>query len=139
MAGFRDFREIVAWQMARELKLLADQLLSRPAAAQDFKFRDQLSDAARSGPRNIAEGFARFKHKEFAQFARIAKGSEAEVLNHFIDATDRGYLSPEEFARFEHAAKKALKAVNGLIRYLENTPDPPQFRPRAPKARGTGA
>lgn len=137
MAGFRDFREIVAWQLARELRLLADQLLSRPMVAQDFKFRDQLADAARSGPRNIAEGFARFKHKEFAQFARIAKGSEAEVLNHFIDATDRGYLSPEEFQQFEHAAKKALKAINGLIRYLENTPDPPQFRPRAHKARGT--
>ena len=140
MAGFRDFREIVAWQLARELKLLADQVLSRPAVAQDFKFRDQLSDAARSGPRNLAEGFARFKHKEFAQFARIAKGSEAEVLNHFVDATDRGYLSPEEFPHFEHATKKALKAVNGLIRYLENTPDPPQFRPRstrAPSTRGT--
>ena len=76
MAGFRDFRDIVAWQLARDLKLLAYEVLSRPEAARDFKFRDQLSDAARSGPRNIAEGFARFKHKEFAQFARVAKGSE---------------------------------------------------------------
>ena len=93
--------------------------------AKDFGFRDQLTDAARSAPRNIAEGFARFKHKEFAQFARVAKGSEGEVLNHFIDAVDSGYLSKEEFPKFEHAAKKALKAVNGLIRYLETTPDPP--------------
>ena len=109
------------------MKLLAYELLSRPEVARDFGFRDQLSDAARSGPRNIAEGFARFKHKEFAQFARIAKGSEGEVLNHLIDAVDSGYLSKEEFPRFEHAAKKALLAVNGLIRYLEATPDPPQF------------
>jgi four helix bundle protein len=129
MAGFRDFREIVAWQLARDLKLLAYQLLSRPEAAKDFGFRDQLSDAARSAPRNIAEGFARFRHKEFAQFARVAKGSEGEVLNHFIDAVDSGYLSKEEFPHFEHAAKKALKAVNGLIRYLETTPDPPN-KPR---------
>ena len=68
-----------AWQLARELKLLAYELTSRPAVAKDFKFRDQLNDAARSAPRNIAEGFARFRHKEFAQFARIAKGSEGEV------------------------------------------------------------
>ncbi|MDO8677953.1 MAG: four helix bundle protein [Acidobacteriota bacterium] len=72
---------------------------------------------------------ARFKHKEFAQFARVAKGSEGEVLNHFIDAVDSGYLSKEEFPKFEHAVKKALKAVNGLIRYLETTPDPPS-KPR---------
>ena len=135
MAGFRDFREIGAWQLARELKLLAYQLLSRPEVARDFGFRDQLSDAARSAPRNIAEGFARFKHKEFAQFARVAKGSEGEVLNHFIDAVDSGYLSKEEFPQFEHAAKKALKAVNGLIRYLETTPDPPQIRPKPRKKR----
>ena len=137
MAGFTDFRDIGAWQLARDLKLLAYQLLARPEVARDFGFRDQLSDAARSAPRNIAEGFARFKHKEFAQFARVAKGSEGEVLNHFIDAVDCGYLSQEEFPQFEHAAKKALKAVNGLIRYLETTPDPPrtaQAKRKAPKS-----
>ena len=87
MAGFKDFREIVAWQLAHELKLIADRLVAKPDVARRFKFCDQLSDAARSGPRNIAEGFARFKHREFAQFVRIAKGSE-------------------EFLRAEHAARK---------------------------------
>jgi four helix bundle protein len=132
MAGWKHFEEIGAWQLARDLKLLAYQLVKRPEVARDFKFRDQLLDAARSAPRNIAEGFGRFKHKEFAQFARVAKGSEAEVLNHFGDAVDCGYMTKEEFKQFEHAAKKALKAVNGLIWYLETTPDPPQ-RPRPPK------
>ena len=76
MAGFKDFREIVAWQRANELKLIADALITKPEVARRFKFCDQLSDAARSGPRNIAEGFARFKHKEFAQFVRIAKPAQ---------------------------------------------------------------
>src|SRR5688572_31141678 len=52
----------------------------RPAIATDLKFHDQLSDAAASGPRNIAEGFGRYYHPEFARFARIAKASEQEVL-----------------------------------------------------------
>jgi four helix bundle protein len=125
MAGFKDFREIGAWQRSREVKLLAYALLKRPEAAHDFKFRDQLRDCSRSAPRNIAEGFARFKHKEFAQFVRVSKGSVGEVLDHFIDAVDNGYLSREEFPQYEHACKKALKAINGLIRYLESTPDPP--------------
>ena len=125
MAGFRDFREIGAWQRSRDVKLLAYQLLKRPEVARDFEFRDQLLDCSRSAPRNIAEGFARFKHKEFAQFVRVAKGSIGEVLDHFIDAVDSGYLSKEEFPQYEHECKKALKAINGLIRYLESTPDPP--------------
>jgi four helix bundle protein len=125
MAGFKDFREIAAWQLARELTSAADALLQKPAVRQRFQYCDQLSDAARSAPRNIAEGFARYRHKEFAQFVRIAKGSEAEVLNHFIDAHDLQLMTDEEFHRGEHLARRAIKAANGLIRYLEATPDPP--------------
>jgi four helix bundle protein len=130
MAGFRDFREIVAWQRSREVKVMAYKLLQHPDAARDFKFRDQLRDASRSAPRNIAEGFARYKHKEFAQFVRIAKGSMAEVLDAFVDAVDNGYLPAPDLPRHEHACKKALSAINGLIRYLESTPDPPPKKPR---------
>jgi four helix bundle protein len=131
--GFRDFREIAAWRLSRDVRTLAYALLRKLELATDFKFRDQLRDAAVRS-RNIAEGFARFKHKEFAQFVRVANGSLAEVLDHFIDAVDNGYLSPAEFASHEHACKKALKAVNGLIRYLESTPDAPRQKPKPPKA-----
>jgi four helix bundle protein len=136
MAGFKDFREIAAWQLANQLKIDVDAFLSKPEVKRRFAFCDQMSDAARSGPRNIAEGFARFKHKEFAQFVRIAKGSEAEVLNHFIDARDQRLMTDDEFLLAEHTVRRALKAANGLIRYLESTPDPPtpRWKPRAPKA-----
>ena len=135
MAGFKDFREIVAWQLANQLKREVDTLLARPEFKRRYKFCEQLDDAARSAPRNIAEGFARFKHKEFAQFTRVAKGSEAEVLNHLIDAQDQRLLTRDEFLMKEHLIKRALKAANGLIRYLESTPDPPppRWKPKPPK------
>jgi four helix bundle protein len=101
MAGFKDFREIVAWQRARELKIMVDGFLARPEIKRQFKYCDQLSDAARSGPRNIAEGHVRFKHKEFAQFVRIARGSEGEVLNHLIDAHDQRLITNEELEESE--------------------------------------
>lgn len=128
MAGFRDFREIVAWQLAHQLKIRVDALLCRPEFQRKCKFCDQLSDAARSAPRNIAEGFARYRHKEFAQFVRIAKGSEAEVLNHLIDAHDQRLITKEELLYTEHLTKRALKAANGLVRFLESNPDPPTPR-----------
>jgi four helix bundle protein len=80
-------------------------------------------DAAASGPRNIAEGFGRYYHPEFARFARIAKASEQEVLNHLYRARNRNYITPAEFEDAAWAARKALKAVNGLIRYLDDTPE----------------
>ena len=123
MERITDFRDLVAWQLAHQLKILAQSLCAQPALRIQFHFRDQLSRAAESAPTNIAEGFGRYYHPDCARFARIAKASEVEVLNHFIDARDKGYISDEEFARHEHAVKKALKALNGWIRYLEDTPN----------------
>ena len=104
MAGWKHFQEIVAWQLARDLKIRVGGYLSRPEFKRRFRFSDQLSGSARSGPANIAEGFGRHGNREFARFARIAKGSEAEVLNHLIDADDQGLLTDEESREAEHAA-----------------------------------
>ena len=128
--GFKDFREIVAWQLAHQLKLRVDLFLGSPDFRRQYKFCEQLSDAARSGPRNIAEGHGRFKHKEFAQFVRVAKGSEADVLNHLIDAHDQRLISTDELVIAEQLTKRAMQAAAGLIRYLESTPDPGSARQR---------
>ena len=126
MAGWKDIREIAAWRLANELKCSIDRFLERSEVKRRYRFRDQLSDAARSAPSNIAEGFGRFGNKEFARYARIAKGSEIEVLNHLIDAHDQGLLTKAEFLVHEHEVRKALKATVGLIRHLESSPDPPR-------------
>jgi four helix bundle protein len=136
MAGWKDFREIVAWQLAEQLKLRVYALIERPQIKRRFSLHDQLGDAARSAPSNIAEGFGRFGNKEFARFARIAKASETEVLNHLIDARDQRLITDAEFLLEEHCVRKALKAAVGLIRHLESTPDPrrrPQNKPGVQK------
>jgi four helix bundle protein len=91
--------------------------------ARDFKFRNQLADAAASAPRNIAEGFGRFRHADFARFVRIGRASLQEVLNHFRHARRKGHLTADEFPTYEIACKRALKASSGLLRYLDSTPD----------------
>ena len=132
MAGWKDFREIAAWRYARDLKLRVDEFLERPNVRRKYRLHDQLYDAVRSAPSNIAEGFGKFGNREFARYARIAKASEVEVLNHLIDLRDQRLISEDELMLSEHAARKALKAVVGLIRHLESTPDPP----RPPKNEG---
>jgi four helix bundle protein len=125
MAGWKDFNEIAAWQYAHDLKIRVDVFLERPNVKSKFRLHAQLHDAVRSGPSNIAEGFGRFGNKEFARYARIAKASELEVLNHLIDLRDQRLISEDELTVSEHAARKALKAVVGLIRHLESQPNPP--------------
>jgi four helix bundle protein len=110
--------------------------LERPEVQRKFRFREQLSDAARSAPSNIAEGFGRFGNKEFARYARIAKASLIEVLNHLIDACDQRLLAKDELLHYEHEIRRALKATVGLIRHLESTTEPARLpkqkeRPRS--------
>jgi len=123
MEGVSRFEDLVAWQLAVALQRFADNVCERPVVKRNRKFQIQLSDSAASGPRNIAEGFGRYYHPEFAQFARTARGSEGEVINHLRDAHRKRYMTRDELERGLHAAREALKAVNGLIRYLESTPD----------------
>jgi four helix bundle protein len=126
MAGWKDIREIAAWRYARDVKIRVDEFLERPNVRRKYGRSDQLFEAARSAPSNIAEGFGKFGNKEFARYARIAKGSEVEVLNHLIDLRDQRLISGDEMLSSEHEVRRALKAIVGLIRHLENTPDPPR-------------
>ena len=123
MSSVWKFEDLGAWQLAVQLERFADRVCAKESVRRDFTFRDQLADAAASGPRNLAEGFGRFHHPEFARFARIAKASEHEVINHLRHARAKDYITELELEDGLYAARRALKAVNGLIRYLDATPN----------------
>src|SRR5262245_41354717 len=98
-------------------------VLRRILHAKDFKLYTNMREAARKAPRNIGEGFGRFKHRDFARFVRISKASEVEMLDHLLEAHDSGHVGKAELLTLEILTKRAIKAANGLIRYLESTPD----------------
>ena len=123
MRGVSRFQDLIAWQLAVQLRQVVDAYCEKPAIKRNFKFRDNLTDAASSAPRNIAEGFGRKSHREFSRFAYIARGSEQEVLNSLMEAHSKGLITDEELNRGDHAARKALMVLNGLIKYLDSTPD----------------
>ena len=118
VAGARHFRELVCWQLAQELKIELYRFLEGPQVKKDFKYYDQVRDAAASAPRNIAEGFGRRTHAEFARYLDIARGSLAECQNHLQDGFDRGYLDTADFKRLNTLSERTCGAVAGMQRYL---------------------
>jgi four helix bundle protein len=102
MAGAKRFTDLAPWKRAHELQILCLELLKDPRVQRDFEFRDQLADAASSGPRNIAEGFGRYRPRENAQYVRVAKGSANEVHDLFIEAQTKGFIKPEDFPPLRH-------------------------------------
>ena len=84
-------------------------------ASKDFKYRDQIRDASASAPRNIAEGFARFRPKDFARFLEIARASLVETRNHLIDGYDNHYLEERLYWRLSNLCRAALKTTTNLM------------------------
>lgn len=127
--GARHFTELIAWQLADDLRRFVFDHTSEGAIAQDWKFRAQLRGASDGVCRNIAEGFGRYGHRDFAWFMTIAKGSLDEAEDALVAAHRRRYVDDETFEAGLRKIKRTNKAVLGLLRCLRHSegPDP---RPR---------
>jgi four helix bundle protein len=112
----RNFRDLVAWQLAYELKCEVFACTAIGAASKDFKYRDQIRSSSASAPSNISEGFGRFRPREFARFLEYARASLMETQNHLLDGRDRGYLDTALYSRLSNLARSALKTTTNLMR-----------------------
>jgi four helix bundle protein len=144
MAGFKSPEQFDAWQLAWELKERVAAFTATPPTARDCKFCDEIREASRSAPDNIAEGFYRFNPPDFANFVRMARGSLGEVGNQLRHAHSSKYLSDEDFQDLSRLCRRAIGACTGLRLYLLSLPknfDPRRMKPKrvepAPKEPGT--
>jgi four helix bundle protein len=83
--------------LAEELKDRVFKILERPPVTKDTDFCWQIRKSARAAPAMIAEGFGRFRHKEFARYVEMANGVVHETRNHLRDGAERGHLTVDEF------------------------------------------
>ena len=120
MAGVKAFEELDAWKLASELCDLVYAMTETGPASRDFKFRDQIRDSAASAPRNISEGFGRFKPRENANYVRWARGSLEETHNHLKHGHRRKYFEPAALQAAVKLVKRALGATTRYWQYLDS-------------------
>ena len=128
MRRYQDFK---AWQLAAELNAKVFRLTSAPPSSLDFRYRDNIRDAADSAQRNFPEGFGRFAPGDFAHFLDHSRASLLEVKNELAVGLDRGYFCTEDVNTAMSLVKRALGALSGLQRYLRS----PQAKLNAQRAR----
>jgi four helix bundle protein len=114
------FEELRAWQLAAELRDRIVAIAATPAFRQDFRFLDQLTDAACSAPGLIAEGFGRFGHKEFRRYLTMARAELLEVQNHLTDLRKGGWLQQVEVDALHDLADHAVRVTARLRSSLED-------------------
>jgi four helix bundle protein len=109
MATIKHHQDIVAWQLANELKIRVLKIIARPSVARHFKFCDQIRDSSRSAPANISEGFWRYRPRDNARFVRIALGSLGETANHLNDGFEENYIEEKEYQELAKLARRACR------------------------------
>jgi four helix bundle protein len=127
----RRYQDFKAWQLCAELNAKVFTMTSSPPSYRDFKYRDNIRDAADSAQRNFPEGFGRFAPGDFAHFLDHSRASLLEVKNELAVGLDRNYFREEDVNDATALVKRALKALSGLQQYLRS----PQAKLNAQRAR----
>jgi four helix bundle protein len=128
MRRYQDFK---AWQLAAELNMKVFEMTSKPPVCHDFKFRDNIRDAADSAQRNFPEGFGRFAPGDFARFLDHSRASLLETKNELSVGLCRAYFGEDDFKAADALVNRALGALSGLQKYLRS----PQAKLNAARAR----
>ncbi|HVG84431.1 MAG TPA: four helix bundle protein [Vicinamibacterales bacterium] len=118
----RHFTELVAWQRAHALRTAVWEAV-RAAPGMDLRLRSQITDAAGSTCRNIAEGFRRRSHRDFARYLEHATSSLSELEDGILDARMRDHLSEAQVDDLSRLVRRTSAPLARLLRYLRHTPD----------------
>jgi four helix bundle protein len=114
------FEELVCWQLSVDLRDRVFQLLDHDRVRKNDDFYNQTSSAAASAPRNLSEGFSRYKPRQFAYLTRVALASLAETRNQLLEGVRRGYWTIDQVRDLLFLEYRARKATTGLLAYLDS-------------------
>ncbi|MBL7158734.1 MAG: four helix bundle protein [Candidatus Omnitrophica bacterium] len=112
------FEDIDVWKEARKLVNMIYDLTSKGLFKRDFGLKDQIQRAAVSCMSNVAEGFDSDTNQQFIQMLSYTKRSASEAQSELYVASDRKYITKEEFETVYSQAQAVRKLANGFIRYL---------------------
>jgi four helix bundle protein len=123
MTTARTHQDLDAWALAAALRDRVFEVTAKPQVQRHTSFCDQIQRSSGSAPANIAEGFRRYKPRDFARYLRIALGSLGETQNYLQHAKTQKYISEEEFADLWRLSSRAIGACSRLRTYLSACPD----------------
>ena len=114
------FEDLIAWQKARELFRIVQEITGKAPIKSNYPVRDQMTRAALSIMSNIAEGFDRGGDKEFVQYLYISKGSFSELRSQLYAGRDAGYLKQADFDAAFELAEETSKIIQGLLNSIKS-------------------
>jgi len=121
----RDFRGLIVWQLADRLQTETQALIEHRGWKTDFQLHDESDKTASQIKRNIAEGFRRPSHADFARFLEYSFSSLGELRALYDDAYKKKYATAEQLQPARNLCFRLERGLRSLIRYLKNNDPPP--------------
>ena len=116
MAGIRTFEDLIVWQKAHGLFLVAARDTEQfPTGRAANVIANQLLRSASSISANIAEGFGRRMGKEYTHYLIIARGSTTETVDWYLKCRDLKLVSGVIFDERRSLLEEILKMLNKMI------------------------
>ena len=116
--GVHDVRDLAAYQLCEALMKAVEAATATSPAKRDFRFCDQINDAALDAASDVGEGFARYYPADFARFLDFALSSLQEVRTRAEAGYRRGYFTSEQTSGILQLQARADWAVRRLRAYL---------------------
>ena len=100
MSKIQSHRDLVVWQKAMDMAVLAYRLSAKFPASEIYRLVSQMTRSASSVAANIAEGHARGTRPDYSRFLAIAKGSLMETETYVMLSVRLGYATQLEAYQF---------------------------------------
>lgn len=113
--SIQSFEDLDVWKVCRELRVRMAALARAFHKEEKYRLMVQVIRASRSVTANLAERYGGFHFGESVQFARQARGSLYELLDHLTVASDEGLLKDPQYHASRSEVVRAVVVVNGFI------------------------
>lgn len=110
--------ELDTWKLCNEIVERLAAATQKPAVAKDFRFCEQINDAAGDALSDLAEGFARFNPTDHANFLTYAIASLEEVRTRAGLGYKRKYFDEKTTSDLMNLCYRAESAIKHHRAYL---------------------
>ena len=110
--------ELDTWKLCNEIVQRVQAATQEAPVCKDFKFCDQINDAAGDALSDVAEGFARFYPSDHANFLGYAIASLEEVRTRAATGYTRKYFDEKTTSDLINLCFRAERAAKRLRAYL---------------------
>lgn len=114
----KNFRDLIVWQKSMALVIEIYRLVNYLPKTETYALSDQIRRCAVSIPSNIAEGYGRNAHRDYARFLSIARGSKYELETQLELCVRLGFIPEEQMKNAYGLCDEIGKMLNAMIMRL---------------------